>query len=89
MTTRKLCTKKYAVRHTKKSELLSNRDVRRWYDNMMRGSPLTAEGRLRKLGRFCKMHQTTPTKIADLAMRNPRAAADILEDHITMMEVNN
>ena len=35
------------------------------------------------------MHQTTPTKIADLAMRNPRAAADMLEDHITMMEVNN
>ena len=29
---------------------------------MMRGSPLTAEGRLRKLGRFCKMHQTTPAQ---------------------------
>ena len=84
----KACTKG-AANHTKKSKLLLNQDVRRWYDNMMRGSPLTAEGRLRKLGRFCEMHQMTPSKLADLAVRDMRTATDLLEDHITMMESNN
>ena len=75
--------------HTKKSKLLSNPDVRRWYDNMVRGSPLTAEGRVRKLGRFCDLHKTTPRKLANLAMKDLRAATDLLEDHITMMESDN
>ena len=84
----KTCTKDTA-NHTKKSKLLLNQDVQRWYDNMMRGSSLTAEGRLRKLGRFCEMHQITPSQIADLAVKDLRTATDLLEDHITMMESNN
>ncbi len=70
----------------KKSELLSDPDVRRWYDNMVRGSPLTAKGRLRKLGRFCEMHHTTPAGLAEMAANNLRAATDMLQDHITMAE---
>ena len=61
-------------------------DIRRWYDNLARGSPLTAEGRLRRLGRFCEMHEMTPTQIVDLAVKDLRIATDLLEDHITMME---
>ncbi len=88
MKTRKACAKDVA-NHTKKSKLLSNQDVQRWYDNLMRGSPLTAEGRLRKLGRFCEMHKMTPSQLADLAVNDLRTATDLLEDHITMMESNN
>jgi len=75
-----------AAKQTKRTRLLANPDVRRWYDNLARGSPLTAEGRLRRLGRFCEMHQMTPAQLADLAVRDLRTATDLLEDHITMME---
>ena len=70
----------------KRSELLSDPDVRRWYDNMVRGSPLTAKGRLRKLGRFCEMHHTTPAGLVAMATDNLRATTDMLQDHITMAE---
>ncbi len=73
-------------KQTKKSRLLANQDVRRWYDNLARGSVNTAEGRLRRLGRFCELHGTTPAGLADLAMRDLRTATDLVEDHITMME---
>ena len=79
-------TLRKTTRGTKKSKLLHDQDVRRWYDNMARGSLLTAEGRLRKLGRFCEMHHMTPAQIAVLAIKDMRAATDLLEDHITEME---
>lgn len=69
-----------------KSELLLDPDVRRWYDNMARGSPLTADGRLYKLGRFCKLHHTTPATLAKMATRDLKAVTDLLQDHITMAE---
>ena len=74
------------AKQTKRSRLLANPDTKRWYDNLVRGSPHTAEGRLRRLGRFCEIHQMTPMQIADLATRDLRTATDLLEDHITMME---
>ena len=61
-------------------------DIKWRYDNLARDSYLTAEGGLRRLGRFCKIHQMTPTMLADLAIKDLRAATDLLEDHITMME---
>ncbi len=72
--------------NTKRARLLANMDIKRWYDNLARGSPLTAEGRLRRLGRFCEMHQVTPMQLADLALKELRTTTDLLEDHITMME---
>ena len=86
MSTRKPQTTRCTTSRTKKSRLLLNKDVKRWYDNMIRGSTLTAEGRLRKLGRFCEMHEITPRQLANLAVRDVRKASDLLEDHITMME---
>ena len=82
----KLHEKKDTAKHTKKSRLLANPDIKRWYDNLARGSMNTAEGRLRRLGRFCEMHQMTPVQLADLAMKDLRTVTDLLEDHITMME---
>ena len=77
------------TKQTKKSRLLANIDIKRWYDNLARGSAVTAEGRLRRLGRFCEMHQMTPGELADLAQRDLKAATNLLEDHITMMEEQN
>ena len=78
--------KRDAAKSTKRARLLANPDVRRWYDNLARGSRLTADGRLRRLGRFCEMHQMAPVQLAGLAVRDLRAATDLLEDRITMME---
>ena len=35
-------------------QLLNDPDVRRWYSNIARESKLTADVRLRRLGRFCE-----------------------------------
>ena len=77
------------TKQTKRSRLLANIDIRRWYDNMARGSAVTAEGRLRRLGRFCEVHQMTLSQLADLAQKDLKTATNLLEDHITMMEGNN
>lgn len=82
----RLSTKNDTAKITKRTKLLANIDVKRWYDNMARGSHLTAEGRVRRLGRFCELHDMTPANLAELAMRDLRTATDLLEDHITMME---
>ena len=82
----KLSTKNDTAKTTKRTRLLANLDIKRWYDNLARGSHLTAEGRLRRLGRFCDVHQMTPMQLADLAMKDLRTATDLLEDHVTMME---
>ncbi len=73
---------------TKKDILLANRDIRRWYDNLARSSLVTAEVRLRKLGKFCENNKITPMELVDLGTRNTRALADLLEDTITTMEKN-
>ena len=73
-------------KETKRSRLLANPDIKRWHDNLARESKLTADGRLRRLGRFCEMHDITPMQLADLAMKDLRTATDLIEDHITMME---
>lgn len=81
-----MCIRSNNKKRTKKSKLLANPDIKRWHDNLARGSKLTADGRLRRLGRFCEVHQMTPMQLADLAMRDLRTATDLIEDHITMME---
>ncbi|MSV26243.1 MAG: hypothetical protein EXS75_01325 [Nitrosarchaeum sp.] len=73
-------------RITKKDSLLSNQDIRRWYDNLARSSVVTAEVRLRKLGKFCENNKMTPKELIELGLRDPRAVADLLEDNITTME---
>lgn len=82
----RLSTKNDTAKITKRTKLFANIDVKRWYDNMARGSHLTAEGRMRRLGRFCELHDMTPANLAELAMKDLRTATDLLEDHITMME---
>ncbi len=74
------------IKKTKKSSMLANPDVKRWYDNTARGSRNTAEMRLRKLIRFCQMHQMSAMQLAELGMRDVKTVTDLLEDHVGMME---
>lgn len=71
---------------TRKQTLLSNPEVKSWYDNVARGSVLTAYQRLYRLDKFCTEHQMTPIEFRDLALKDLRAATNMLMDHITSME---
>lgn len=76
-------TAKQLQKPTKKDRLLANPDIKRWYENVSRGSAITAEVKLRRLGLFCEVHQMTPIELAGLAMRDLRAVTDLIEDHVT------
>ena len=51
-------------------ELLKNNDVRRWYENLSRGSKLNADIRLRRLNLFCHTVNTTPAKLVSLGKKD-------------------
>jgi len=73
-------------RQTKKSRLLADPDIRRWYNNVARGSPNSAEINLRRLSKFCEDHQIKPMQLAKLGMKDVRSVTDLLQDHISWME---
>lgn len=55
------------------AELLKDPDVDRWYKNVARGSEVTADVYLRRLGSFCKTKNVSPKDLAsmdDLELRN-------------------
>ena len=63
--------------------LLEDKDVRRWYDNLIRGSPACAEIYLRNLGNFCQKMGTTP---ALLKQKSVTEIEDVLMDYVTVAE---
>ncbi|MDE1770944.1 MAG: hypothetical protein KGI28_10410, partial [Thaumarchaeota archaeon] len=71
---------------TKKAELLAIPDVKRWYDNVARGSPVSAEINLRRLSKFCEDNKITPTHLAELGITDVRKVTDLLQDQISWME---
>ena len=73
---------------SKKQHFLANPDVKRWYDNVARGSMITADTRLRRLRKFLEDHDMTAIQYANLAIRDIRTATDILQDYITKLEEN-
>lgn len=79
-------TKNNTAKQTRRARMLSNPDVKRWFDNLARGSVITAETRLRRLDKFCEIHRMTPIQLSELAIRDLRTVTDLLEDHVTMME---
>ncbi|MEE8199252.1 MAG: hypothetical protein V3R48_06020, partial [Thermoplasmata archaeon] len=50
-------------RGTNSVQLLKDEDVRRWYENLARGSDQTARERLRVLARLCRLIETTPQEM--------------------------
>jgi len=67
-------------------EILRDKDARRWYDNVARGSRITAEVNLRRLSLFCRKHDLTPKSLVALGYRNHRKLEDLIQDHVTEME---
>jgi hypothetical protein len=63
--------------------LLEDNDVRRWYENTSRGSMITADVCLRRLGSFCESYKTTPEKFASLPKRE---LLNVLMDYVSSAE---
>ncbi len=63
-------------------DLLKDDDVRRWSENLARGSALTARERLRVLARFCRLMETTPAKIVEDVRDRGKSFEDSLMDFL-------
>ncbi|MGA2681884.1 MAG: site-specific integrase [Candidatus Bathyarchaeia archaeon] len=64
--------------------LLKDDDVKRWYDNLVAGSAITADVNLGLLGRFCELSDTTPKKILEEA--ETKAFRDSFTDLVRKLE---
>lgn len=47
-------------------KLLDNKDVKRWFENVARGSKITADVYLRRLGYFCTEYKVTPSQLVKM-----------------------
>jgi hypothetical protein len=66
-----------------KQTLLQDDNVRRWFDNVGRGSPVTADVYLRRLAAFCESSRTTPKS---LAFKSESELYDLMLDCVSQME---
>ncbi len=71
----------------KYAELLGDEHVLRWYRNLARGSPITAEVAVRRLGKFCELSGHNPNEIVTMAKRDLSSFQDELEDVIAQLEL--
>jgi len=70
----------------KYAELLRDQHVLRWSKNLARGSPITAEVAVRRLGKFCEVLGSKPIEIVEMARRDLSAFQDELEDMVAKLE---
>jgi hypothetical protein len=67
----------------KYAHLFEDSDVKRWYENTARGSMISADVCLRRLGSFCESNGTTPSKFASLSERELH---NLLMDYVSSAE---
>ncbi len=65
------------------TKLLKDKEVRRWYENNARGSVVTADVYLRRLGNFCEVHNLTPKKFA---AKSEKEIYGTLLDYVSKLE---
>ncbi|MDH3191730.1 MAG: hypothetical protein OEM18_03470 [Nitrosopumilus sp.] len=66
--------------------LLVDPDVKRWYQNIARGSTMTADIRLRRLGVYCERTNTTPKEFAQIGIADVKKVEDDLLDYVSFLE---
>lgn len=60
--------------------------VKRWLANLRRGSVITADVSLRRLGRMCELLKMSPQELLTRARRSPARFQDALEDLVAELE---
>jgi hypothetical protein len=63
--------------------LLKDKNVQRWFENVARGSKITADVYLRRLGWFCQTYNTTPSKLLKM---NDKPRYNLVFDMVTSLE---
>jgi hypothetical protein len=71
------------MQRAKYAYLLKDDDVRRWYENLSRGSRVTADVCLRRLGNFCELRGVTPRQ---LACMSDKELHNVLMDYVGWAE---
>jgi hypothetical protein len=66
--------------------MLLDEDVRRWHDNLSRGSSITAEVYLRRLSLFCEKNGLSARTLVETAKNDRKAVEDLVLDFVTKME---
>ena len=78
--------------HSKKStksrhkRLLVDSDVKRWYENIARGSKITADVRLRRLGVYCERTNMSPKEFVQIGINSVKEVEDVLLDYVSFLE---
>jgi len=75
-----------AREESKYSVFLGDAQVSRWLRNLSRGSPITAEVALRRLGKLCEILDMAPKSMVESAKRDPAGFQDLLEDMVARLE---
>ncbi|MCW4038951.1 MAG: site-specific integrase [Candidatus Bathyarchaeota archaeon] len=70
----------------KYSVFKSDPDLKRWLTNLSRGSPVTAEVYMRRVGRVCELLDTTPKGLLNKSRSDLKVFQDSLEDLVTRLE---
>ena len=73
-------------RSEKYADIENDAEVNRWLRNLRRGSPITAEVALRRLGRVCELLSTDPKKMVRDAKSDPKSLQNSLEDLVSELE---
>jgi len=68
------------------AKLLEDDDVKRWYENLSRGSISTAKERSRILHRYMRAHDTTPKELVLKAREDKKSVEDELHDFVTKLD---
>lgn len=71
------------MRKSEYSVLLKDKVLKRWYDNVARGSVITADVYLRRLGHFCNELETTPNQLIEM---KEAKLYDLFLDTVSRME---
>jgi hypothetical protein len=79
-------TRKKSGARSKYTELKGNPVLVRWLANLGRGSPLTAEVAVRRLGKTCELLGVSPEELLDKARRDLPGLQDSLEDMVAELE---
>jgi integrase len=69
--------------HAKHQHLLGDDDIRRWHSNIARGSPITADVYLRRLGAFCAENKLNPNTLVKLTATK---LENLLMDYVSAKE---
>jgi hypothetical protein len=77
-----------ANRQSKYASLLEDPQVKRWYLNVSRGSRVTADVILRRLGKLCELLNMTPKEIVEKARSNLSNFQDMIEDMVASLEAS-